>query len=48
MAAGQEGVKSEFPELSDIIIALAEFAKVALTIAAIIAAVTVVIWWGGR
>ena len=34
--------------MSDIIIVAAEFAKVALTIAAIIAAVTVVIWWGGR
>lgn len=34
--------------MADIIIALDEFAKVALTIAAIIAAVTVVIWLGGR
>lgn len=34
--------------MSDIILAIAEFAKVAMVIAAIIAAVTVVIWWGGR
>jgi type II secretory pathway component PulF len=48
MAAGQESIKQELPKLSDIIIAIVEFAKVALTIAAIIAAVTVVIWWGGK
>ncbi len=34
--------------MPDIIIAIVEFSKVALTIAAIIAAVTVVIWWGGK
>jgi hypothetical protein len=34
--------------MPDIIIALAEFAKVALVLASVIAGIVLVIWWGGK